>query len=48
MILSTTPHDLFLATLWIFGAVVVLCIVTLVVIVCGILKEAEERGDCED
>lgn len=47
--ISTTIHDLFLAALWIFGAVVVLAVISLGVIVCGVLKEqTEERRDYED
>lgn len=43
--ISSTTHDLFLAALWIFGAVVVLAIISLAVIVCGVLKEKEEPHD---
>lgn len=48
MTLSTTTHYLFLAALWIFGAVVVLAVISLGVIVCGVLKEHKERRGYED
>lgn len=43
--ISSTTHDLFLAALWIFGAVVVLAVIVLAVIVAGVLKEREEPYD---
>lgn len=46
--ISSTTHDLFLAALWIFGTVVVLAVISLAVIVCGVLKEQEERRGYED
>lgn len=46
--INSNPHDLFLATLWIFGAVVVLAVISLGIVVSGVLKEQNERGDYED